>query len=274
MAFPTNSTVLDDFNRANGAIGSNWTSNPFGFGSDAPIIASNEVRSPAGGSDWCEAYYNQASFGPDFEVYAHVTTKPGNNEILGVHWLHPTGLGGSGVDGYSSYLETESGTDKLYLERITNQSWFTLAGTPINQEFTNGWWLGLERLSTTLASWYFNGSVWVQYATTTDANHTGTGRLAFDIQGTTGRINEIRGGTVVVADPTLNQLTHRWRNDDGSESGATWIGSAGDNLLRVSQSPVRLRILLDANDDLDPTQLLLEYRRKRTGEQDPHRSVL
>lgn len=274
MAFPTNSTVLDDFNRANGAIGSNWTSNPFGFGSDAAIIESNEIRSPAGGTDWSEGYYNVSSPGPDFEVYAHITVKPGTNEILGVHWIHPTGIGGAGVDGYSSYLNVQSGNDLLSLQRITNQTWTDLGATPVAQEFTAGWWLGIERIGTTIAGWYFNGSIWVQYTSATDATHTGTGRLAFDIQGTTARINEIRGGTVIPAVGTLDQLTHQWREDDGSESGASGIGSPGDNLVRPILSPVRARIQLNATGNPDAIVPLKEYRVKRASKADPWRTVI
>lgn len=273
MAFPTNSTVLDDFNRANGSIGSSWTSDALGFGSDAAIIESNEIRSPGGGTDWSDGYYNVSSPGPDFEVYAHITTKPATDEVLGVLWLHPTGIGGSGVDGFSSYLKVEAGADLLRLQRITNQTWVDLGATPVSQEFTAGWWLGLERIGTTLAGWYFNGSIWVQYTSATDGNHTGTGRLAFDMQGTTARINEIKGGTVVVAGGTIDQLTHQWREDDGSESGASAIGSAGGNLVRPISSAVRARIQLNVTGNPDAIVPLLEYRIKRASKADEWRKV-
>lgn len=279
MAFPTNTTVLDDFNRANGAIGANWTSNPFGFGSDAAIIEANEIRSPAGGTAWCEGYWNPETFGPDFEFYIHITTKPGNNEIIGVHYIHPTGIGGSGVDGFSSYLNVQSGNDLLSLQRITNQTWTDLGASPVSQEFTNGWWLGIERLNSAgpgnpvVAGWYFNGTIWVQYASAEDPNHTGVGRLAFDIQGTTGRINEIRGGTVIVAGSTVEQSAYRHRNDDGSESSATNAGALNTPITLARESVIRTRIQLNATGDPAAMQYRKEYRKVRAGKQDEWRML-
>lgn len=272
MPFPTNTTLLDDFNRENGAIGANWTADALGFGSDLATIESNQARSPAGGAGWSEAYWNPATFGPDFEVYVQVPVKPANNQIAGIHWVHPTGLGGTGVDGFSAYLRPLSGTDSLVIERFTNQTWQTLQEA--FQEFTAGWWFGLERIGTTIAGYYFNGSIWTQFATQTDANHAGVaGRLAFDMEGTTCRFDNFMGGTVVVADPTIEQLASQWREDDGSESGASAIGDPGDTLVRPILSPVRLRIQLDATDNPDAITPLKEYRIVRSSKPDEWRKV-
>lgn len=272
MAFPTNNTVIDSATRADGAIGSNWTADFAGLGDDTPVIESNLIRTPSGGAGWSDAFWNVANFGPDFEIYAEIVTKPANTEILGLHG-GVLSAGTSGADGYSVYLKPVAGTDTITLERFTNGVWSGALVTALSQEFTNGWWIGLDRIGTTISSWYFNGSAWVQAGTTTDATHTGTGRIAFDMQGTTSRIRNITGGTVVVAGGTIDQLTHQWREDDGSESGASSIGSPGGNLVRPVASAVRARIQLQATGDPVAIVPLFEYRIKRASKADPWRTV-
>lgn len=270
MPFPTNSTVLDDFNRANGAIGSNWTANFLGFGDDTPNVESNVIRTPSGGVGWCDAYLNTITPGPDFEVYGQITTKPGNDQELNLHGgvLSP---GSSAADGYVVRLITRSGTDDLYLMRYTNASFTQIATAAV--EFTAGWWLGLERIGTTIRGLYYNGSAWVQFASVTDATHTGAGRLGFDMEGVTSRLDNFSGGTVVVAGGTIDELASQWREDDGSESGASDIGSPGDALVRPVLSPVRARIQLNATGNPVAVTPLKEYRIKRASKADPWRTV-
>jgi len=75
--------VLDDFNRANGAIGSSWSGNTAGF-----AIASNRLTA-TGYDPW--GIYNLASFGPDQEAYitfnAVTATAPEHNLMLKVQGL-------------------------------------------------------------------------------------------------------------------------------------------------------------------------------------------
>lgn len=60
-------TVLDDFNRADGALGGNWTNDPNGFGLAAAAVASNRW-SPDSATWVSESAWNVRTFGPACEV--------------------------------------------------------------------------------------------------------------------------------------------------------------------------------------------------------------
>lgn len=52
----------------------------------------------------------------------------------------------------------------------------------------------------------------------------------------------------------------RFRNDDGSESTASWAASQDANITRAKNVVTRLRVLLDTNSDAPSLQLRLQYR--------------
>lgn len=55
----------------------------------------------------------------------------------------------------------------------------------------------------------------------------------------------------------------RWRDDDGSESGASWLAAQDTNISRGKETNTRLRILTDTDGSGDPmaVQLVLQYKR-------------
>jgi hypothetical protein len=64
-----------------------------------------------------------------------------------------------------------------------------------------------------------------------------------------------------LAGVTLTQEGFRWRNDDGSESAATWAATQDANHSISAEAAIRLRILIDAANDPDAGQYRLEYRK-------------
>lgn len=61
---------------------------------------------------------------------------------------------------------------------------------------------------------------------------------------------------------SIDQEGYRWRNDDGSESAATWAASQ-DTALSVGRNVIkRLRVLLNSSADTPAKSYRLEYRRK------------
>lgn len=64
--FPS-TPLLDDFNRANGSIGSNWSGNTFGYN-----IASNQLSVDYSGSN-SDIYWSNEPFGADQEAYVTLT---------------------------------------------------------------------------------------------------------------------------------------------------------------------------------------------------------
>lgn len=82
-------------------------------------------------------------------------------------------------------------------------------------------------------------------------DHTGTVRMS-------GIVVEVKG---VAAASTLEQEGYRWRNDDGSESAATWLAAQDTNITQPSETNTRLRVLLDTTGDPATTQYRLDYKR-------------
>lgn len=63
----------------------------------------------------------------------------------------------------------------------------------------------------------------------------------------------------------VQQEGFRWRNDDGSESTATWKAAQDTNVNMPIDGAARLRILLNATGDAPSAQYQLEYRIKTSG---------
>jgi hypothetical protein len=67
----------------------------------------------------------------------------------------------------------------------------------------------------------------------------------------------VRGN--LVANATLDQEGFRWRADDGSETGASWLASQDTNISRNKETATRLRVLVDVLHDTPSAQYLLAY---------------
>lgn len=94
---------------------------------------------------------------------------------------------------------------------------------------------------------------------------TPSGSARADDAYTTGR-NWTVGGTLTdEADPTevpiYEQEGFRFRNDDGSESGATWLAGQDTNVSIAAGTNVRLRTLVNATNDPAAGQYQLEYKK-------------
>lgn len=69
----------------------------------------------------------------------------------------------------------------------------------------------------------------------------------------------------VSAAATLDLEGFRFRNDDGSESAATWKASQDTNITLAADTAARLRLLVNATGDPAGKQFQLEYRHKPSG---------
>ena len=56
------------------------------------------------------------------------------------------------------------------------------------------------------------------------------------------------------------QLAFRFRNDDGSESTATWAAAENINITAASLDTRRVRALINATGDPDLSQYQIEYK--------------
>jgi len=62
------------------------------------------------------------------------------------------------------------------------------------------------------------------------------------------------------ASGTLEQEGFRFRNDDGSESAATWLAAQDTNIIQPKTTNTRLRMLLNSTLNRGSEQYRLEYR--------------
>lgn len=66
---------------------------------------------------------------------------------------------------------------------------------------------------------------------------------------------------IKAAPPTLDQTHFRWRNDDGSETTATWAAAENTGVSIAAGIPTRLRIQVQATNDPPSQGYKLQYRK-------------
>lgn len=193
MAFPSNATVLDDFNRTNGGLGASWTE----FLGDVHAIVSNQVTGPSGAEAF--AGYDLATYGPDSEVYIDVATLGGTDQPCLI-FARMTTLSIATIDGYCVVLTIKSGTDTQGIYRIDNGV-FTQLGATISNNFTAGNSLGLEIVGSTIKVYKKASGTWSDISSggRNDTTYGSAGYLMMDMYGNTFRIDNFSGGTVVTA---------------------------------------------------------------------------
>ena len=252
MAAP-NQTIRDTFTGSNGPLSANWTSGLYSTSVAAEIVG-NAFGGPSG-AGFFDAYWDAATFGTvNAEVYATVSTKSATGELMYLV-LRAQSPGTSGYDAYMLTLAPSAGTDTIGVVRTINEVDTTLDTR--SQEVAAGDALALVALGAgatiTIQVWYrASGGSWTQLGadiSDTDANRiTAAGYIGAGVEGITGRWDDFGGGDHVLG--TVEQEGYRWRNDDGSESAATWLASQDTPLTLDVGTSARLRVLL--NGTLDP----------------------
>jgi len=194
VAFPTISTVLDNFTGSNGSnIGSGWTVDPFNAGDALPKIQSNAATGPSAGN-FGGAYWNASTFGADTEVRVTLKTLGGNGEDCGL-LLRLQSPATSGVDGYDVDYLNQTGTDLILLFRIDN-SVETQLGANISLNFSAGDGFGAEMIGSTLTAYRLNGGTWSSAGNRTDSTYSSAGSVGFYVNSVTFRVDDFIAGTV------------------------------------------------------------------------------
>lgn len=67
--------------------------------------------------------------------------------------------------------------------------------------------------------------------------------------------------TTAAATPTLDQKHFRWRNDDGSETTATWVAAEDTNVTIAATTPTRLRVEVLTAGNPASKAFKLQYRK-------------
>lgn len=189
--FPTTS-VLDSFTGSDeGPITTNWTT-PLWASDNTLRRVSNQLARTASGAAWGDAYVDLGSYGADTEIYCEVPTKS-SIEL----YLRVSSEGTDLIDGYE-FNATSAGTAHN-LNYVVDGA-FTQMGATFSQAWANSDSWGYEGIGTALVAYFKSGvGAWSAAASRTDSTHAGSGRIALGINGSTGRVDNVGGGTVIPA---------------------------------------------------------------------------
>jgi RHS repeat-associated protein len=187
--FPTTS-VLDNFNRTENPLSTNWVSPLLG------AIQANGSTAQGGSAQNASVY--TTDFAGDTEVYATISTKPDSGQALALGLRGRDTGSVSTIDGYDLVIVVQSGTDTWMIRRVDNGVATTLAsGT---QEYASGDQFGLSIIGTTLTA-YYNGMV---LGSATDTTYAAAGKLSLTIIGTSARVDDFGGGSALpTSTPTV-----------------------------------------------------------------------
>ena len=182
--------VLDNFNRANGSVGSNWTVMHAGSFSTMNI-ANNVAVNPGSASQYAWNYWNPATFGPDVEAYATVATYSGNDTLrIGARVSVNSST-------YNGYFVSIAANGLWSILRIT-------AGTPttlvsgVTDPISSGDQIGIRIVGSVITALHGTPAGWrpvLSYNTGNDATrYTAAGLLSFEFR--TSTIDDFGGGGI------------------------------------------------------------------------------
>lgn len=203
MAFPTTS-VLDDFNRANGVLGSNWSDNPSNDGSDDFTIISNAAQTAVASLSGNAAWWTPRTFGPDQEAWVDIPTGPsGLFEVFLYLRLTSPSASTSVLDGYKVFITgTAAGASysvDLSVFRIDNGTDTEISTTQTGLTFTAGNGFGASIVGDTIQAYSGTGTSWSTFGSTrTDSTYSGRGFIGMALyeDTRTATFNNFGGGTI------------------------------------------------------------------------------
>lgn len=203
----------------------------------------------------CKVYVWQATAGSSGSGAVTSTTSDGSDRARGISAFAYSGSGGIGNTG----AITNSAAKTISLIRSQDNSavinamgdWnavndTAVTGTPSGSTLRQADFVS-ARATFFVLDWPDQGTAGTTSYGITD--HTGTVAM-------TGFAIEVKG-----LPPTLEQEGYRFRNDDGSETAATWLASQDTNVTRAADIPTRLRTLVNATGDPASTAYQLEWRK-------------
>lgn len=195
MAFPQ-TTVLDDFNRADGTLGNNWSAGVL-LSQTACTVSSNKVRgATAARSSW---WMVGGVLGPDCEVYITLPDIANAGQLRLFARLH--NMGEQGVRGYLIQADTVAGAgnDTVGIYRIDSNA-RTLLGLAFTQELAAGDKIGFELNASVLTAYYKSVSgAWTNLGTRTDDRYKEAGRIGVGLVEASSTVfsgDDFGGGTI------------------------------------------------------------------------------
>lgn len=173
MAFPA-TALLDNFNRANGALAGNWTGNLWPS-EGVPSISSNQVVGTTGG--WRSAYFNPQTFTAEAEVFATIANAAAQVDL----YMLVSNPGGASITGYALFfVPADPG---LRIARVDSSSSISYLKF-ITVTIASGDAIGLGRTPAGVFQAYRkpSGGSWATIDTTvTDTTYTAAGFVGLEL---------------------------------------------------------------------------------------------
>jgi hypothetical protein len=194
VTFPTTS-LLDNFNRANGVIGApNWAQPVYDAETSRIEITSNQIfGDAAGATSRSHAYWSPATFGPDSEAYLTIPTVDTQVRTIGL-FLRLQTPGSAAADGYDLEYLLSSGTWQI--NRIDNGA-FTALGSSAVSTLIAGDKMGFEAIGNKLTGYRITAGGWTSIVTATEATYPSAGNIGVRFDASLARGDDFSGGTVV-----------------------------------------------------------------------------
>jgi len=187
-----------------------------------------------------------------------------------------TGVGGSCSAGDTANVATAYDTDTIDITLDGSYDVDQIKIWANGSGNVSGWYVKVQ---------YWTGSAWQDFGGTDEYQESSCSAVAIDLNSITERtttkvrlnvyhtasgasmmyINEVEIYGDAAGGVTLEQEGFRWRNDDGSESAATWKENQDVDATISKETNVRLRFLLNATGDPDSTQYKLQYKKTSDG---------
>lgn len=198
--FPTVTTVIDSGVRTTEnplSNGGKWTNPAQSGNSNLQINAGGTaIVSTQGTSDIdANAFWNNATYGPDCEVYWTMTTRPNRFTYGYLGLIDSPGTGT--MDGYFFLTNMET-TANNFMSRIDNGA-LTQLGASYTQTHSDGDKTGFERLGTTLTHYRYTAGAWASIGSRTDSTYSSAGNAGMGdkASATAGAYNDFVAGTVI-----------------------------------------------------------------------------
>jgi hypothetical protein len=179
--------ATDNFDRADGGLGANWSS---ATGTTGYTIISNQAASSGSPSAEEAVFWNAESFAAD--QYSEVTFSTGSNSSYIGPAVRCNSTSGGNYYGFYGDPNTR------YLVRVVNGVWSQLA--TLGTGFTNGQVLRLEVQGTTLSA-YINGVLWT--SVTDSSISSGSPGLTSWANNNSGRLDNWTGLNLVTFQPRM-----------------------------------------------------------------------
>lgn len=190
-------TLRDNFERADGGLGSNWSGSLRASQDNSTLqIDNGGVR--RGLNNTGSAWWNPTVFGPNVATGWRLrdgTSASGHYIDLYVRLQSP---GTEGVDGYVCNFQPDNELVRIF--RMTNNNVTQISTTAVVTLSTTDL-LGCEAIGTTITAWHNSGGTggWEAVSTATDTTYSGAGFVGYRTNTNAYVVDDFRADTLTAA---------------------------------------------------------------------------